>query len=292
MNILKQIKESNVYCVISRTHDEDDFANGDLSDRIEEYKYFNHIVDFPLSKLNPKNYDIDEDKVEELMDLMRDEIEDFGSLQRIPKITIDKNGDIIDGCHRALAMLNLGYEVTDLLQGTNVEFKPEYKKECVDEDLQIYKYSNEFGSISVMENAKYSPADNSVSEFLVKDEYRGLGVGTELLKMAMDTYSNLGAQVSSKASLKVFLECGHKPFELESKLKSSIDPTSYDFKTFNKAPELLSNRCAYTVASESFDQMMEESIKLFNDNGGSLYMVDKRDVKPDLKKKRRSTLRP
>lgn len=291
MNILKQIKESYVYSVINRTHNPDDFEDGDLGERIEEYKYYNHIADSPLSELNPENYYIDEDKVEDLMEFIKDEMKSKGNLHSLPKITIDSNGDIIDGCHRTLALQRLGYETIDLLQGSNEEFIPQYKKECVDEDLEIYKYSNEFGSISIMENAKYSPADNSVYEFLVKDEYRGLGVGTELLKMAMKEYSNLGAQVSSKASLKVFLECGYEPKALTSTLNKLGDFTSFDFKTFNKAPDLLLGRNHYIDMNNTFNKAMEESIDLFMENGQSLYMQDKREIKPEVKNRRRSGLR-
>lgn len=291
MTILKQINESEIYNVISKTHNHDDFSDGDLGDRIEEYQYYNHVVDFPLSSLSPNNYSIDEDKIEDLIDFINEEIKENRGLTRLPKITIDENGEIIDGCHRILALLAVGYDKIDLFQGTNQKIVPEYKKECVDEDLEIYKYSNDFGSISIMENAKYSPADNSVYEFLVKDEYQGIGVGTELLKMAMNTYPNLGAQVSSKASLKVFLECGYEPKKLTSKLNKADDFTNYDFKVFNKSPELLDGGCGYTEKNDSFNKAMRESIDLFMENGQSLYMEDQRELKQEVKNKRNNRIK-
>ena len=205
-----------------------------------------------------------------------EEIKEYG-LSTMPKIVIEQDGTIIDGAHRLNALFQLGYTSIDLLQGTNTKFEPKFKKELIDESLEIYRISNKFGSISIMENAKYSPADNSVFEFLVDEKYRGLGVGTELLKEAMKQYDNLGAQVSSIASLKVFLECGFEPKEIKNNGKFDLDTTSYDFKTFNKCPELLNDQAGmYRHSISLFHNKINESKILFEENGGSLYFEDKR----------------
>lgn len=280
--IIRQFEEHEIYNVVSRIHNEGDLSDGDLTDRLEENIYYNHVVDYKLSDIDLNAYDVDEDKVEDIIY----EIEEKG-IATMPKIIIDKNGKIIDGLHRANALNRLGYKTIDLLKGSNEKFEMEFKKELFIESMGIYKISNEFGSISVMEDAKYSPADSSVFEFVVEEEYRGLGVGTELLKEAMCQYPNLGAQVSSIASLKVFLECGYEPMDLKTKGLFDLNPTSYDFKVFNKDPELLNGQAAmYRNSIELFSKKMNESIELFKDNGGSLYMDDKREM-PKLKKKKK-----
>ena len=285
--IIRQIKEHEVYNVVSRIHNQDDIQDGNLAERIEEFDYYNHLDGFLISNLSLDSYYVDQDKVDDIIE----EIQELG-IGKMPKIVIAENGDIIDGLHRLNALNQLGYTTIDLLQGTNNKFNPVFKKELIEESLQIYKISNDFGSISIMENAKYSPADNSVFEFLVEEKYRGLGVGTELLKEAMTQYPNIGAQVSSMASLKVFLECGFQPQELTTKEKCDLDTTSYDFKTFSKEPSLLNGQAAmYRYSLKLFNKKMEESKDLFNANGQSLYFKDTRELSPNLLNKKNKKLR-
>jgi GNAT superfamily N-acetyltransferase len=282
--IIKQIENNAVYNVVTRIHDKDDVQDGDLVERLEEYEYYNHIKNYKISNFDLNSYDVDQDKVEDIIDQIKE-----NGIETMPKIVVDENDDIIDGLHRLNALHQLGYTEIDILKGTNEKFNQIFKKELIDKDLEIYQISNEFGSISIMENAKFSPADNSVFEFLVNEEYRGLGIGTELLKEAMNQYQNLGAQVSSKASLKVFLECGFEPKNLTNKNKFSLDPMSYDFKTFNKFPELLEGNAAmYRTDLNLFNDKMIESKDLFKQNGQSLYMEDKRLPVIDLSNKKRN----
>jgi GNAT superfamily N-acetyltransferase len=282
--IIKQIENNAVYNVVTRIHDKDDVQDGDLVERLEEYEYYNHIKNYKISNFDLNSYDVDQDKVEDIIDQIKE-----NGIETMPKIVVDENDDIIDGLHRLNALHQLGYTEIDILKGTNEKFNQIFKKELIDKDLEIYQISNEFGSISIMENAKFSPADNSVFEFLVNEEYRGLGIGTELLKEAMNQYQNLGAQVSSMASLKVFLECGFEPKNLTNKNKFSLDPISYDFKTFNKSPELLEGNAAmYRTDLNLFNDKMIESKDLFKQNGQSLYMEDKRLPVIDLSNKKRN----
>jgi GNAT superfamily N-acetyltransferase len=282
--IIKQIENNAVYNVVTRIHDKDDVQDGDLVERLEEYEYYNHIKNYKISNFDLNSYDVDQDKVEDIIDQIKE-----NGIETMPKIVVDENDDIIDGLHRLNALHQLGYTEIDILKGTNEKFNQIFKKELIDKDLEIYQISNEFGSISIMENAKFSPADNSVFEFLVNEEYRGLGIGTELLKEAMNQYQNLGAQVSSLASLKVFLECGFEPKNLTNKNKFSLDPISYDFKTFNKSPELLEGNAAmYRTDLNLFNDKMIESKDLFKQNGQSLYMEDKRLPVIDLSNKKRN----
>ena len=281
--IIKQIEQHEVYNVVTRIHDQEDVQNGDLVERLENYEYFNHIQGYSIASLSLDEFHVDQDKVDDIIY----EIKESG-LSTMPKIVIDEEGSFIDGIHRTVALQQLGYSQIDLLKGTNEKFNPKFKKELIDESLQIYKISNDFGSISIMENAKYSPADNSVFEFLVDDKYQGLGVGTELLKEAMKQYGNLGAQVSSIASLKVFLECGLEPHDINNR-KAELDFTSYDFKTFNKCPELLGEQAAmYRQSIEVFQNKFNQAKDLFNNNGGSLFCNDIRPNNKNTSKNRPS----
>jgi GNAT superfamily N-acetyltransferase len=288
--IIRQVQEHEVYNVVSRIHDQEDIEHGDLVERIEEFEYYNHMENYLIKDIDFESFYIDQDKVNYIKEL----IEENG-INSMPKIIINNANDIIDGVHRLTALKQLGYTKIDLLKGTNEKFEPIFKKELIDEELEIYKISNDFGSISIMENARYSPADNSVFEFLVEEEYRGLGVGTELLKEAMTQYPNLGAQISSIASLKVFLECGFQPKNLQTKEKVDLDMTSYDFKTFNKAPNLLTDKvqlAMYKRTIELFGKKINESKELFAENGQSLYMDDQRELKVELENKKRKRLSP
>ena len=276
--IIKQVEEANVSNIVSRIHDRDDIGEGDLIERLEEYKYYNHVEGYLIAAIDLNSFDVDQDKVDDIIF----EIKEIGLLT-MPKIVIDEKGNVIDGLHRLNALNQMGFTKIDLLRGTNTEHKAVFKKELIDEELKIYKISNDFGSISVMEEAKYSPSDNSVSEFIVAEKYRGLGVGTELLKEASRQYPNLGAQVSSVASIKAFLECGFEPFELDNKNKFDLDTTSIDFKLFNKVPELLNDQSAmYRRDIYLFKEKFENAKLMFESNDHSLFF-EKKGVKPMLK---------
>ena len=54
------------------------------------------------------------------------------------------------------------------------------------------------------------PAKTSVVKFQVDPELRGRGIGKSLIDMAMQEYPDMGAQVSSRASLKAFYDKGFR----------------------------------------------------------------------------------
>lgn len=94
------------------------------------------------------------------------------------------------------------------------------------------------------QNNPQSPRRHSVVGFLVDEDKRGQGIGHKLLQQAKQKYSDLGAQVSSKASLKVFYNNGFR------------------------APEM---------PEASFPELL----KLWKENGESLYMaVNDEDGRP------------
>jgi GNAT superfamily N-acetyltransferase len=266
--IIRQFKEYDISNVVSRIHNEEDFIEGDLAERLEEYKYYNHISGYFVAALNTHSYDIDEDKVEEIIE----EIKENG-LKNMPKIVIDEYGDIIDGVHRAAALAKMEITTIDVLKGTNAEYISEFKKELIDEELNIYRISNELGFIDIMENAKYSPAENSISQFVVKEDFRSLGVGTELLKEAFNQYKDLGAQVSSLASLKSFIKLGFT-FKGNENIKECLEYLEYGFGVFQKTPRLLNNKNSgiYKDKIVNFNETFETAKLKFNENGGSLFL--------------------
>lgn len=88
------------------------------------------------------------------------------------------------------------------------------------------------GSIDVVPDSKYSPTKSSVVEFIVDEDTRGQGIGTQLLQRAMRDYPELGGQVSSAASLKVFYKLGFRNPELP-------DGTFEDYlKSFQKSQSI------------------------------------------------------
>jgi len=59
-------------------------------------------------------------------------------------------------------------------------------------------------------NMSYSPRGQSVIDFVVEEGMRGKGIGTRLLQEAKSRHEDLGGQVSSVASLKLFYKAGFR----------------------------------------------------------------------------------
>jgi len=114
-NLTVQIEEHVIYSQVQRIHREyDDFIDGNLGERIEEYQYYNLVPMFDLELLDQDEWDVDTDLVEDYEDL----IEQKG-IDNMPKIVIDENYSIIDGIHRLNALLNKGITNADLFIGCN-----------------------------------------------------------------------------------------------------------------------------------------------------------------------------
>lgn len=74
------------------------------------------------------------------------------------------------------------------------------------------EFRSEFGRICVKTGGKFSPCKHSVTEYVVDEEHRGQGHGEFLLKGIIRMYkSDIGAQVSSEASLHLFYKNGFRP---------------------------------------------------------------------------------
>lgn len=95
------------------------------------------------------------------------------------------------------------------------------------------------GHVCVNVGGAYSPCKHSVTEFIVEEKVRGQGFGHELVKEVIRRYhSDIGAQVSSAASLAVFYKNGFR-YAMDQKMS------------------------------------MADCMKEFKDSGGSLYLVFK-----------------
>lgn len=74
------------------------------------------------------------------------------------------------------------------------------------------EYRSEHGFICVKTGGKFSPCKHSVTDFVIDEDKRGQGYGNFLVKGIVRKYrEDIGAQVSSEASLYVFYKNGFRP---------------------------------------------------------------------------------
>lgn len=77
------------------------------------------------------------------------------------------------------------------------------------------KYQLPGGYIDIkFANMKHAPRDQSVVDFVVEPELQGRGIGKQLLAYAKTKHPDLGAQVSSAPSVKVFYDAGFRNPEM------------------------------------------------------------------------------
>jgi len=116
MIILAQIHEHVLYNEIQAMHHTpEDFSEGDLGERIENFPYYNLISQFDLTLLFQAEFSLDLDLVEEYAALILE-----NGIENMPPIVIDDNFSIIDGIHRLNAMILCGILKADLYMGTRM----------------------------------------------------------------------------------------------------------------------------------------------------------------------------
>ena len=77
------------------------------------------------------------------------------------------------------------------------------------------KYATNGGHIDIKHSdMKYAPRKQSVVDFQIDENKRGKGIGTKLLKHALAKHDDIGAQVSSPASVRVFYNQGFRNPEM------------------------------------------------------------------------------
>lgn len=95
--------EGDVYGYTQRIHHtNDDFIDGDLGERIEEYeKYI--VMEISISDIEIDEYQIDDSLVDDYK-------EKFNKNKTYPPIVLNSDYGIIDGTHRANALYELGFK--------------------------------------------------------------------------------------------------------------------------------------------------------------------------------------
>lgn len=78
---------------------------------------------------------------------------------------------------------------------------------------QVFRRTPEGAYITVMENSKYAPRPNSVTDFVVPEELRGKGIGGKMLDEIFSIYGpeTISAAASSIPSVKAFYKRGLRP---------------------------------------------------------------------------------
>ena len=85
----------------------------------------------------------------------------------------------------------------------------------IERDDNKVTYKTQDGYIVVIENSPAAQGAHSVYNFYVDEDKRGQGIGKKLVQVVMSAYpgEEISAQVSSLASLKVFLSLGFRATE-------------------------------------------------------------------------------
>lgn len=78
---------------------------------------------------------------------------------------------------------------------------------------QVFRRTPEGAYVTVMENSKYAPRPNSVTDFVVPEELRGKGIGGKMLDEIFSIYGpeTISAAASSVPSVKAFYKRGLRP---------------------------------------------------------------------------------
>lgn len=142
-------------------------------------------------------------------------------------------------------------EVVDVVTGKVAEpvVEPEMDQEGISltkkvvGDETIYVQPN--GSrIAVMENSRWSPRPNSITDFVVPEELRGNGEGGRLLNKIIDIYGadTISAAASSEPSVRAFYKRGFRPVgepnaTIEDALRIRQEDSSVTMVTPRKAVE-------------------------------------------------------
>lgn len=108
---------------------------------------------------------------------------------------------------KALANDLMQMDTKDLEKMTQDE--PQKRTSYAGENGDVIQTPGGYIDIQFQKNST-SPRKQSVIGFVVDEDKRGQGIGDKLLKQAKQKYPDLGGQVSSKASLKVFYNNGFR----------------------------------------------------------------------------------
>jgi len=105
------LPESDIYNYIEYLHEQDDFTEGDIAKRIEEFsKYQLRIV--PIDKIDIYEFGLDEDVAKNYSEM-------YNQTNKYPPIVLSDTYRIIDGNHRTNALNDLGIKTIKAFVGMN-----------------------------------------------------------------------------------------------------------------------------------------------------------------------------
>jgi hypothetical protein len=117
-NIIDEKEEHIIYQEVQKIHHtRDDFIDGDISERIEEFKYY-HLQVMDLNNLDKDEWSVDDDIVDDIIDEIREK-----GLLTMPKMLISEKSSIIDGTHRLNALLKIGITKYPCYVGSNISLE-------------------------------------------------------------------------------------------------------------------------------------------------------------------------
>lgn len=105
------LPEGDIYQYVEAIHGNDDFVDGDLGERIEEYDKYK-LIEVDIDELNIDEYFLFDDLVDTYIDK-------YNQTKKYPPIVIDSKNRLIDGNHRANALNELGFEKIEAFKGIN-----------------------------------------------------------------------------------------------------------------------------------------------------------------------------
>ena len=110
-----------------------------------------------------------------------------------------------------------------------------------DSDFNQKIYTSESGArIAVMEDAKFAPRKNSITDFVVPEDVRRQGLGGQLLDQVLSQYDpkEISAAASSDASAALFYKRGFRPISKpDARLKDVLDIRREDSSVTMAIPE-------------------------------------------------------
>lgn len=105
------LSEDDIYPYVEILHGNDDFIDGNLGERIEEYDTYK-LVEVDIDELNIDEYFL----FDELVDTYVDK---YKKSREYPPIVIDSSNRLIDGNHRSNALNKLGFKKIKAFKGVN-----------------------------------------------------------------------------------------------------------------------------------------------------------------------------
>lgn len=94
------LPESDIYQYVEQLHDNEDFIDGDISDRIESFSEY-QLKEIDISDIDIDEFYLNQYKVDEFK-------EEYQKIGDYPPIVLEDNLRIIDGTHRVNALNELG----------------------------------------------------------------------------------------------------------------------------------------------------------------------------------------